>query len=67
MVAQQILVLLVWVRIPVVQQIDIVKHNNPTNCYYYNIYRDVVAEVARKAHNLEVAGSIPAIATKSQL
>ena len=31
------------------------------------IYRGVVAAVARKAHNLEVGGSIPSPATKNNL
>lgn len=31
------------------------------------IYREMVAEVARKAHNLEVGGSIPSLATKNRL
>jgi hypothetical protein len=30
------------------------------------IYREMVAEVARKAHNLEVGGSIPSLATKKK-
>ena len=31
---------------------------------FLNIYRGIVAAVARKAHNLEVGGSIPSPATK---
>lgn len=31
------------------------------------IYREIVAAVARKAHNLEVGGSIPSLATKNRL
>ena len=31
------------------------------------IYREMVAAVARKAHNLEVGGSIPSLATKKLL
>ena len=49
MAGQQILVLLVVVRVHQGQR----------------IYRGVVAAVARQAHNLEVAGSNPAPATKN--
>ena len=31
------------------------------------IYREIVAAVARKAHNLEVGGSIPSLATNDRL
>jgi hypothetical protein len=31
---------------------------------FFNIHREVVAAVARQAHNLEVGGSIPSLATK---
>ena len=31
---------------------------------FFKINREVVAAVARKAHNLEVGGSIPSLATK---
>ena len=31
------------------------------------IHREIVAAVARKAHNLEVEGSIPSLATKKDL
>lgn len=31
------------------------------------LYREIVAAVARKAHNLEVGGSIPSLATKNRL
>jgi hypothetical protein len=33
----------------------------------FKIYSEMVAEVARKAHNLEVGGSIPSLATKKKL
>ena len=47
------------------------RESKPCGIFYLKffkiIYREIVAAVARKAHNLEVGGSIPSLATKNGL